>query len=157
MCFTLAEVFSQHEASAQGPVLSQMLQRDGFYCGHSCIRCLLWSLAQSWLNPAPKLPLPRIPSRPLTLNMGGHLFILGERTLRVGGVGVCMLLLCLWRQRGKTHKSHLFTCLCMYKDLLRLEEGIEFPRVGVTQCTPAGIQTGFKLRLSLRTAKALAC
>lgn len=109
MCFTLAEVFSQHEASAQGPVLSQMLQRDGFYCGHSCIRCLLWSLAQSWLNPAPKLPLPRIPSRPLTLNMGGHLFILGERTLR-SGWGWCVHAPAVFMEaeRKNTQKSLIY-------------------------------------------------
>lgn len=72
----------------------------------------------------------------------------------VGGVLVYMLLLRLWRQRGKTHKDHLFTCLCVYQYLLRLEEGIEFPRVGVTVDyeTPDACVLGSKL--SSGTAKA---
>lgn len=133
--------------------------RDNIHCWAlpscpSCIRCLLWSLAQGCLNPTPKLPLPRIHTHGLhssSLEVGGCLFIpenthSGDRG--GGGVHKYMFLLCLsmvWlcftEAERKTHfKNVLFVyvSVCMCKHLwlctnsLGLEEGTGFPGVGVT-------------------------
>lgn len=57
----------------------------------------------------------------------------GEHTLR-SGRSPCALVPAVFMEaeRKNTEKTHLFMCPCVYKYLLRLEERIEFPRVGVT-------------------------